>query len=132
MYFRFTVFAFGDTFKPSLLINRLNTGLDISSCFDTGCPGELGIIQDYGGLTLNHKNIFSKPYPDIEYENEFIDFFKQNHSLLIESGADDFRLMMDVYCSGQCNFEIFDKLRLAELSRYHVSLPISVYLTRQE
>lgn len=132
MYFRFTIMIFGNNFKPSLLINKLDTELDISSYFDTGCPSELGVIQDYGCMALNHKNMFSEQYPDIEYENKFIDFFRKNNDLLIKSGADDLMLMMDVYCTGQCNFEIFDKLRLSELSKYNVSLPISVYLTRQE
>ena len=36
-------------------------------------------------------------------------------------------LFVNVYYKGQCNFEIFDKNSLKILSRWDVSLPISVY-----
>ena len=39
---------------------------------------------------------------------------------------------MDIYYQDQCNFEIFNKHRLNRLSRFNVSLPISVYAVDDE
>ncbi|MBQ9600400.1 MAG: interleukin [Neisseriaceae bacterium] len=78
-------------------------------------------------LSFEHKNKFSKEYHDREYEQEFVDFFKNNYELLKEYGAEEFVLMMDIFYCDQCNFEIFDKGKLKELAKGDVSLPISVY-----
>ena len=127
MYLRFTITIFGDNFKPSKMINKLETSLEVTSYFDAGEEDDIGEINDYGCLELNHKNEFSKEYWDSEYEQEFVDFFRKNYQLLRLNNADDFRIFIEAFYSDQCNFEIFNNELLAELAKYKVSLPISVY-----
>ncbi len=127
MYLRFTITIFGDNFKPSKMINKLETSLEVTSYFDAGEEDDIGEINDYGCLELNHKNEFSKEYWDSEYEQEFVDFFSKNYQLLRLNNADDFRIFIEAFYSDQCNFEIFNSELLAELAKYKVSLPISVY-----
>ena len=127
MYLRFTIMIFGDNFKPSKMVNNLETSLEVIDYFDAGGKDEFGEINDYGCLELNHKNEFSKEYWDSEYEQEFVDFFRKNYQLLRLNNADDFRIFIEAFYSDQCNFEIFNNELLAELAKYKVSLPISVY-----
>ena len=127
MYLRFTIMIFGDNFKPSKMVNNLETSLEVTDYFDVGGEDEFGEINDYGCLVVNHKNEFSKEYWDSEYEQEFVDFFRKNHQLLRLNNADDFRIFIEAFYSDQCNFEIFNNELLAELAKYKVSLPISVY-----
>ena len=109
------------------MINKLETSLEVTSYFDAGEEDDIGEINDYGCLELNHKNEFSKEYWDSEYEQEFVDFFSKNYQLLRLNNADDFRIFIEAFYSDQCNFEIFNSELLAELAKYKVSLPISVY-----
>jgi hypothetical protein len=118
---------FGDNFKPSKMVNNLETSLEVTDYFDAGGKNEFGEINNYGCLVANHKNEFSKEYCDSEYEQEFVDFFRKNYQSLILNNADDLRIFIEAYYSDQCNFEIFDNESLAELAKYKVSLPISVY-----
>ena len=127
MNLRFTITIFGNNFNPSKIFNKLDTSLKVTSYFDTGEKDDIGKINDYGCLELNHKNEFSKEYWDSEYEQEFVDFFRKNHQLLRLNNADDLRIFIEAYYSDQCNFEIFNNELLAELAKYKVSLPISVY-----
>lgn len=127
MNLRFTITIFGNNFNPSKIFNKLDTSLKVTSYFDTGEKDDIGKINDYGCLELNHKNEFSKEYWDSEYEQEFVDFFRKNHQLLRLNNADDLRIFIEAYYSDQCNFEIFNSELLAELAKYKVSLPISVY-----
>ena len=71
--------------------------------------------------------VMYQEYWDSEYEQEFVDFFRKNHQLLRLNNADDLRIFIEAYYSDQCNFEIFNSELLAELAKYKVSLPISVY-----
>ena len=109
------------------MVNNLETSLEVTDYFDAGGKDEFGEINDYGCLELNHKNEFSKEYWDSEYEQEFVDFFSKNYQLLRLNNADDFRIFIEAFYSDQCNFEIFNSELLAELAKYKVSLPISVY-----
>ena len=127
MNLRFTITIFGNNFNPSKIFNKLDTSLKVTSYFDTGEKDDIGKINDYGCLELNHKNEFSKEYWDSEYEQEFVDFFRKNYQLLRLNNANDFRIFIEFFYSDQCNFEIFNNELLAELAKYKVSLPISVY-----
>ena len=121
MFVRFYITISGAHFQPTLIIDKLNTSLVIKEVITDYSFGDWNMLQ------LFHQNEFSKEYYDGEYEQEFVDFFKNNYELLKTYGAEDFTLMMDIYYCDQCNFEIFDKDKLPELAKGDVSLPISVY-----
>ena len=121
MFVRFYITISGAHFQPNLTIDKLNTSLVIKEVITDYSFGDWNMIQ------LFHQNEFSKEYYDGKYEQEFVDFFKNNYELLKKYGAEDFTLMMDIYYCDQCNFEIFDKDKLPELAKGDVSLPISVY-----
>ena len=121
MYVRFYITISGSDFQPNKIVDQLNTSLIIEDIVTDYSFG------DWNMLRIGHKNKFSKEYYDGEYEQEFVDFFKNNYELLKKYGAEDFTLMMDIFYCDQCNFEIFDKDKLPELAKGDVSLPISVY-----
>ena len=121
LYVRFYITISGANFQSSLVVNQLNTSLIIKEIITDYSFGDWNMLQ------LFHQNEFSKRFPDNDYEQEFVDFFKNNYELLKEHGAEDFRIMMDIFYCDQCNFEIFDKDKLPELAKGDVSLPISVY-----
>lgn len=127
MYLRFTIMIFGDNFKPSKMVNNLETSLEVTDYFDAGGKNEFGEINNYGCLVANHNILLKIHFCDSEYEQEFVDFFRKNYQSLILNNADDLRIFIEAYYSDQCNFEIFDNESLAELAKYKVSLPISVY-----
>ncbi|WP_257608039.1 interleukin [bacterium endosymbiont of Bathymodiolus sp. 5 South] len=123
---------FGDNFYPKKIKHKLNTTLIIDDIFNVGDRKPYSNLEEweYGCLELIHfPNEFSKEGYDEEYEESFIIFLEKNYDLLFKAGAEDFRIMIDVYCScsEQCNFEIFDKEKLFRLAKYHISLPISIY-----
>ena len=121
LYVRFYITISGVNFTPDEIIDKLNTSLIVEDIVTDYSFGDWNMIQ------VGHKNEFSKRFPDDDYEQEFVDFFKNNYALLKKYGAEEFVLMMDIFCCDQCNFEIFDKDKLPELAKGDVSLPISVY-----
>jgi hypothetical protein len=55
------------------------------------------------------------------------EFLPKNYSALKNNGLDRINIFINVFYSGQCNFEIFDSQSMSILSKYNVSLPISVF-----
>lgn len=131
MHARYTVIIRGVDFLPCTLLNELDTDFvfDEDSFITRGDPMSKRKDEFYesGTLFLFHENEFSKEYPDPDYELSFVEFFEKNYDLLVSAGAQEFTIFLDVYFADQCNFEIFDKDMLRRLSKYNVSLPISVY-----
>lgn len=126
MYARFTIHISGNKFIPSKTIEKLKTLLVVDEFFDSS-GNELNETSSWGDMYLIHKNEFSKEFPDIEYEESFVNFFSENYDLLKENGATNFSIFIEIYYADQCNFEIFNRDLLVELAKYKVSLPISVY-----
>ena len=124
MYMRYTLIVTGDNFEPEKILNNIDTKL-----IDTGL--NVDGIGD-GRIDFMHKNIFSREYPDLEYDDEFINYLEKNHAVFLDYGADNFSILMDVYYADQCNFEIFNKALLAKLAKYEVSIPISVFYIGDE
>lgn len=119
MYMRFTITISGSHFQPNKVLKKLNTSLILDGLFEENDTDSI--------IYFRHKNEFSEEYPDDSYEELFVEFFRKNYSILKESGADNFSIFIDIYYSDQCNFEIFNKKYLKELSQFDISLPISVY-----
>lgn len=61
------------------------------------------------------------------YNHWYVDFIKTNYNVIKQCGLEEINIFIDVFFHGQCNFEIFNNKSLSELSKYNVSLPISVY-----
>jgi hypothetical protein len=120
---------YGDYFFPKKIIKKLRTNLVVEEFKNRGDIIDKKKIEfwQYGFLNIIHYNDLSNVYPDEKYEEEFVIFIEDNYELLKISGADSIEIMIDVYYKNQCNFEIFNKKNLRRLSKYDVSLPISVY-----
>ena len=56
------------------------------------------------------------------YNQWYVDFIENNHSTLKHNGLDKINIFINVFYSGQCNFEIFESQSLSILSKYNVSL----------
>ena len=126
MFVSYSISVFGFQFEPNEVLHKLKTSLVVED-MSSNHLSPRGMYVEMNFLGLIHKNKFSKEYYDEKYEQEFVDFFKNNYELLKEYGAEEFVLMMDIFYCDQCNFEIFDKGKLKELAKGDVSLPISVY-----
>lgn len=124
MFVRYTIQIFGENFSPTKVQDKLITNLKVIDCDDHN-------KEEFGYLCLQHVKEFSI-YRDEEYENEFVDFFENNFQLLTDVEANNFSVMLEVYYSDQCNFEIFDNEALAKLAKYKVNIPISVYYIEPE
>lgn len=61
------------------------------------------------------------------YEKWYVNFIRNNYTTFKRYGVKEMNIFINVFYSGQCNFEIFDKKLLALLSQYKISLPISIY-----
>ena len=64
----------------------------------------------------------------LDYYNQwYVGFISRNYESLRNIGLESANIFINVFFSGQCNFEIFDSTSLAELSKYAISLPVSVF-----
>lgn len=124
MFIRYTVMIFGEKFTPTQIGGLQLENMRISDISDFS-------KEQHGCLCVSHIREFAA-YIDEAYEDNIVSFIEWNYSRLIQAGADDFWVFMDVYYQDQCNFEIFNKHRLNRLSRFNVSLPISVYAVDDE
>ncbi len=124
MFIRYTVMIFGEKFTPTQIDGLQLDNMRISDILDFS-------KEQHGCLCVSHIREFAA-YIDEAYEDDIVSFIEWNYSRLIQAGADDFSVFMDIYYQDQCNFEIFNKHRLNRLSRFNVSLPISVYAVSDE
>lgn len=124
MFIRYTVMIFGEKFIPTQIDGLKLENMRISDMSDFS-------KEQHGCLCVSHIREFAT-YIDEAYEDDIVSFIEWNYSRLIQAGADDFWVFMDIYYQDQCNFEIFNKHRLGRLSRFNVSLPISVYAVDDE
>ena len=135
MIFKYRFSVEGDNFYPELILNNIQGDFVVDSYFNPtdkkvdNKPDEYG----YGSFSFWHKNKFSTEDDIAEYEKDFIEFIEKNHSLFVENRATDFEIFIEIYFDGgQCNFEIFTKQLLKKIGDFKVSLPISVYLLKNE
>lgn len=124
MFIRYTVMIFGEKFTPAQIDSLQLDNMRISDVSDFS-------KEQHSCLCVSHIREFAA-YIDEAYEDDIVSFIEWNYSRLIQAGADDFSVFMDIYYRNQCNFEIFNKHRLNRLSQFNVSLPISVYAVSDE
>lgn len=117
MYIRLTFNASGDDFNAAKCIDNL-VSQELDVVFDSDFPGYLSFV---------HREGFSNEYYDEGYEKVFYLFVKNNIDALINYGADDFDIFIEVYAKEQCNFEVLNIEFLELVSKYKIRLPISVY-----
>ena len=78
-------------------------------------------------ISIEHPTDIGIEYNMEIYNQWYVDFIENNHSTLKHNGLDKINIFINVFYSGQCNFEIFESQSLSILSKYNVSLPISVF-----
>lgn len=78
-------------------------------------------------ITIEHPSDIGIEYNMEIYNQWYVDFIEKNHTILKYNGLDKINIFINVFYSGQCNFEIFDSKHLAILSKHDVSLPISIF-----
>ncbi|KAB5264412.1 hypothetical protein F9959_03775 [Bacteroides stercoris] len=81
--------------------------------------------DDY--ITIEHPTDIGIEYNMEIYNQWYVNFIDKNYSALKNNGLDRINIFINVFYSGQCNFEIFDSQSMSILSKYNVSLPISVF-----
>jgi hypothetical protein len=122
---------FGDALDSAVLVSELEGNYVICN------PEVIGPIADrQGALSIrppveavvdtNYKRVNS-------YHAWFASFLEINHRVIIDHGADDLRIFMEVFYAKnlQCNFEIFDKESVSVFGKFNVTLPISIYALRE-
>lgn len=85
------------------------------------------IDANYDFISIEHPTDIGIEYNMEIYNQWYVDFIENNHSTLKHNGLDKINIFINVFYSGQCNFEIFESQSLSILSKYNVSLPISVF-----
>ncbi len=70
----------------------------------------------------------------IEYDLEsygewYVKFIEKYYDEMIQAGVEEINLMINVFYSEQCNFEIFGREMMNRLGRFPIAYPVSVYQT---
>lgn len=130
MIYKYDFSISGDSFFPDKIINKIQGDFIIDSYFKPtdkkfeDCLYEYG----YGGMSFWHPKKYAVEFIK-EYEKNFVEFIETNYQLFIDNKVDNLQIFIEIYYSGgQCNFEIFNKELLRKLTRFNISLPISVYM----
>eukprot|EP01132_Coremiostelium_polycephalum_P001037 gene1037-1315_t len=125
----------GDNFWPEDIIDKIKGSLIVKSSFTPVSKTQFkkpAEAYGYGGITFWHPLSFSLEEHIAAYERTFVEFIEQNYDLFIENAVEELCLYIEAYYDGgQCNFEIFNKDLLQRLSRFNVSIPISVYVLKK-
>lgn len=135
MIYKYDFSISGGTFYPEKIISKIKGNFIVESCFSPIDKKSHNKEEEYGygGISFWHPQKFSTEDSVIEYEKAFIEFIEKNYNTFIESGVDDLQIFIEIYFDGgQCNFEIFNRGLLKKLTNFGVSLPISVYVLKEE
>lgn len=135
MVFKYNFSVSGDNLYPEKIIDKIVGDFVTDSFFKPTDKRlyDLDGVYGYGGISFWHPKKFSTEDCIIVYETDFIFFIKNNYTLFVENGATEFQIFIEIYFDGgQCNFEIFNKQLLKQIGDLGVSLPISVYLLKNE
>lgn len=122
----------GNALNSAALVSKLEGNYIICN------PETVGNVADNQGALGIRPPIEAVVDSDYERVNSyhawFASFLELNHPAIIEHGADDLRIFMEVfYAKGhQCNFEIFDKEAISVFGKFNVALPISIYALRED
>lgn len=135
MIYKYSFSISGDNFSPEKILTKIHSDFIVDFYFNPtdkkfdNSPEEYG----YGVMSFSHPKKYSTKDEIVAYERALIEFIETSHSLFTENGVNDFQIFMEIYFDGgQCNFEIFNKSLLQKLSSFKVSLPISVYILKEE
>lgn len=135
MIFKYNFSVSGDIFYPKSVIQEIKGDFIIDSFFNPtdkkfeDSSNEYG----YGGISFWHPNKYSTEDKIIKYEMSFVEFIEKNYTLFVINGVNEFEIFVEIYFDGgQCNFEIFNKELLKKIGELGVSLPISVYVLKNE
>lgn len=135
MVFKYNFSVSGDNFYPETILNNIQGNFIVDSYFNPtdkkfdNKPDEYG----NGNLSFWHKNKLSTEVEIAKYEGDFVEFIEKNHLLFVENGVSELAIFLEIYFDGgQCNFEVFNKQLLKRIGDLRVTLPISVYLLKNE
>ncbi|UYZ62535.1 hypothetical protein [Hymenobacter weizhouensis] len=82
----------------------------------------------YAYISIGPKKRYGLQYSLLEYDDWFVDFIEKNYELLTKHGVNDIQLSIEVYYrDDQCNFEILSNSLLKRISKFNISIPVSVY-----
>jgi hypothetical protein len=138
MIFKNTLSIEGDKFLPNKVIDNIAGDLIVESLYypnDRNDRKWRDSFEEYGygGILFWHPKKFTLDDTSREYNTMFLEFIKMNYKFFSENGVEEWCLYIEIYYDGgQCNFEIFDREFLEVLSKFKVSIPMSVYCLNPE
>lgn len=135
MIFKYYFSVSGDNLYPERIIERIQGDFVVDSYFSPTDrkPNNKNSEYGYGGVSLWHPYKFSTDDRILEYETAFVEFIEKNYNVFIENGASELQIFIEIYYEGgQCNFEVFNKNLLKKLAEFGVSIPISVYVIKEQ
>ncbi|HMQ70797.1 MAG TPA: hypothetical protein PKC58_17610 [Ignavibacteria bacterium] len=135
MIYKYSISISGDDFYPQNVLEKIQGNFVVNNYFKPTDKKPINISEEYGygSMSFLHPNKSSTENEIIEYEMGFIEFIEKNFSFFTENGANEFEIFIEIYFDGgQCNFEIFSKDLLKKLGSFGVSLPISIYVLKNE
>ncbi len=107
-------------FNHEISMNELRDNTDVSFRI-------IDMDNESNYVSIEHPSEIGVEYKLDYYNQWYVGFISRNYESLRNIGLESANIFINVFFSGQCNFEIFDSTSLAELSKYAISLPISVF-----
>lgn len=135
MIYKYYVSASGDCFNPENVLKEIQGDFVVDSFFKPADKkfSDNSEVYGYGSMSFWHPKKYSTEDEITKYEKSFVEFIEKNYTLFVQNGANEFEIFVEIYFDGgQCNFEIFNKELLKKIVMLGVSLPISVYVLKNE
>jgi len=115
---RVQIDLYGDQFNSSEFRKNIKEKFyndkeeDQDNCMSIECPQRIGIEYE-----LDH------------YFEWYVKFIEKYFDDMVLFGTEEINLMINVFYSDQCNFEMFNRDMISRLSKFPIAFPISVYET---
>ncbi len=117
----------GDDFSPIKLMEEIRDPVLVFHTFEATDYND-GLKENYGfgSISILHPQKIGLQYELEQYEKWYVEFIEKYHETFLKHGVQEINLFIDAFYSLQCNFEIFDKALLRRITKYDISIPVSV------
>ena len=128
MVIRIVIEVYGDDLDLKTALSEINDDVIVFSANERGtlAPGGKAFPGSCFSILNPLKLSFGEGLRG--YEAWYVTFLQKYYGDFRKHGASDFSLLYEVFYHGdQCNFEILDKHLIGKLSKFDISIPVSVY-----
>ena len=116
----------GDKFDPyqkNEFFKKFNTQ-SLFSCKELNVKGK---EYGFGNVSILHPNNVCLDEEKDAYETWFVNWLEMHMHELLDCFIDEIEIFMEIFYTDQCNTEVFNQNLIQRLSKFNVTLPLSVY-----